>query len=177
MANVCPVCNNPVGPRIRPARTAASSCRVPRSVSHRCSSVKTSWSPPRRPKPTAVLHVVRGPQTGVSFKLGDQKLSIGRSPQCDIFLNDMTVSRTHASVEPVDSGYEISDEASFNGVWVNNNSIDTYLLADGDVVQIGAFLPGVQRRVTPRESAVSDKRVRAFSQTGATWNCYQGTRR
>ena len=38
----------------------------------------------------------------------------------------MTVSRTHASVEPVDSVYEILDEASFNGVWVNNNSIDTY---------------------------------------------------
>ena len=51
----------------------------------------------------------------------------------------MTVSRMPASVYPSDSGYEISDEASFNGVWVNNNSVDTYLLADGDVVQIGAF--------------------------------------
>lgn len=139
MANVCPVCNNPVGPE----DSACPHCGFKlQGSTQRFAPLQFGEDQlvaVAKTKPTAVLHVVRGSQTGVSFKLGDQKLSIGRSPQCDIFLNDMTVSRTHASVEPVDSGYEISDEASFNGVWVNNNSIDTYLLADGDVVQIGAF--------------------------------------
>ena len=88
----------------------------------------------------AALRVVRGPQTGVTYQLGDQALTIGRSPQCDLFLNDMTVSREHASVEPADGGYVIRDENSFNGVWVSNDSIDEHRLASGDIIQIGAFL-------------------------------------
>ena len=46
------------------------------------------------PQAAAALHVVRGPQTGVTYQLGDQALTIGRSPQCDLLLNDMTVSRS-----------------------------------------------------------------------------------
>ena len=89
----------------------------------------------------AELRVVRGPQTGVAFQLGDRGLTVGRSPQCDIFLNDMTVSREHAVIEPVDGGgYVIRDENSFNGVWVSNDSIDEHRLASGDIIQIGAFL-------------------------------------
>ena len=65
--------------------------------------------------------------------------STGRSPQCDLFLNDMTVSREHASVEPADGGYVIRDANSFNGVWVNNESVETRRLVSGDVIQIGAF--------------------------------------
>lgn len=87
----------------------------------------------------ASLHVVRGPQTGVVYKLGDAPLTIGRSPQCDLFLNDMTVSRDHARLEPRDGGYVITDDSSFNGVWVNNDSVEERRLVDGDVVQIGAF--------------------------------------
>ena len=48
-------------------------------------------------KPTAVLHVVRGAANRRILQAGRQKLSIGRSSQCDVFLNDMTVSRMHAS--------------------------------------------------------------------------------
>ncbi len=96
---------------------------------------------PSRPpaQAAAALHVVRGPQTGVTYQLGDQALTIGRSPQCDLFLNDMTVSREHASVEPADGGYVIRDANSFNGVWVNNESVETRRLVSGDVIQIGAF--------------------------------------
>ena len=86
-----------------------------------------------------VLRVVKGPQIGMVFKLGDAPMSIGRSPQCDIFLNDMTVSRSHAAVEPVGTGYTISDDSSFNGVWVNNDNVEACELHEGDVVQIGAF--------------------------------------
>lgn len=48
----------------------------------------------------ATLNVVRGPQVGISFALTGEPVTIGRSPQCTIFLNDMTVSRMHATIEP-----------------------------------------------------------------------------
>lgn len=93
-----------------------------------------------RPAPShATLSVIRGPQTGVMFELSSGPLSIGRNPQCDIFLNDMTVSRQHANLVQGANGWEIHDSNSFNGVWVNNESVDVRALADGDVLQIGAF--------------------------------------
>lgn len=88
---------------------------------------------------SATLLVVRGPQVGNSFTLGNGELSIGRSPDCDIFLNDMTVSRSHAHLTPMGNSYQISDDNSYNGVWVNNTNISKSILKDGDVVQIGSF--------------------------------------
>ncbi len=86
-----------------------------------------------------VLHVVRGPQNGLVFRLGDSECVIGRNPHCDIFLNDMTVSRSHATIEPLENGYIIRDAHSFNGVWVNNKNIESHVLQDGDILQIGTF--------------------------------------
>ena len=85
------------------------------------------------------LRIVRGPQTGVDISLREGVLSIGRDPQCDIFLNDMTVSRSHATIEVSKDGCIIRDSHSFNGVWVNDRSVDVCLLKTGDVIQIGAF--------------------------------------
>ena len=87
----------------------------------------------------ASLVVVSGPQTGMAYRLDDKELSVGRSPQCDIFLNDMTVSRSHAAIIPTEGGFTIRDSQSFNGTWINNESVDEALLADGDIIQIGAF--------------------------------------
>ncbi|MBR5260322.1 MAG: FHA domain-containing protein [Eggerthellaceae bacterium] len=89
---------------------------------------------------TATLRVVRGPQIGMVYQLDGPSISLGRSPQCSIFLNDMTVSRTHAFIELVDDCHVIRDEHSYNGVWVNNRSIDTKTLESGDNIQIGVFL-------------------------------------
>ncbi len=88
----------------------------------------------------AFLRVVRGSQIGMVYKLGSQPLSIGRNPQCDIFLNDMTVSRVHARIEYLDGCHVIFDKRSYNGVWVNNRSIDSRALEPGDHIQIGTFL-------------------------------------
>ena len=83
--------------------------------------------------------VVSGPQVGTSYLLDDKQLTIGRSPQCDIFLNDMTVSRMHATIAPRDGGFVITDSQSYNGIWINNVSVDQAKLNNGDIVQIGAF--------------------------------------
>ena len=85
------------------------------------------------------LRVVRGPQTGIDIDLREGTLSIGRDPQCDIFLNDMTVSRSHALIEVGANGCVIRDTNSFNGVWVNDRTVETCALKPGDVIQIGAF--------------------------------------
>ncbi len=93
------------------------------------------------PKPLdeATFSIVKGPQVGNIFRLTAEELTIGRSPQCDIFLNDMTVSRMHASMRRTPAGYEIVDAESFNGLWVNNLNVKGAVLKDGDVVQIGTF--------------------------------------
>lgn len=85
------------------------------------------------------LRVVRGPQTGVDIALHEGTLSIGRDPRCDIFLNDMTVSRRHAEIEVGAKRCVLRDKNSFNGVWVNDRAIETCLLKSGDLIQIGAF--------------------------------------
>ena len=87
----------------------------------------------------AILRVVRGPQIETVFKLGTDEVCVGRSPHCDIFLNDMTVSREHASIVPDGKSYRISDSNSNNGVWINNKNVDSSLLHDGDIIQIGVF--------------------------------------
>ncbi|MBQ3301972.1 MAG: FHA domain-containing protein [Eggerthellaceae bacterium] len=85
------------------------------------------------------LRVVRGPQTGIAIALKEGRLSIGRDPQSDIFLNDMTVSRRHAAIETDWKGCVIYDTNSYNGVWVNDKMVEACLLKSGDVIQIGAF--------------------------------------
>ncbi len=80
-----------------------------------------------------------GPQTGRQLRPTGEPVTIGRSPQCDVFLNDMTVSREHASIEPANGGYVIRDANSFNGVWVNNDSVEARALRPGRLHQIGTF--------------------------------------
>ena len=139
MSTMCPVCHNPIDPQAAACprcgfKLLGSTQRFePVSLGDDALPVDSA------PQAAAALHVVRGPQTGVTYQLGDEPLSIGRSPQCDVFLNDMTVSREHAAVEPSEGGYVIRDANSFNGVWVNNDSVEARRLASGDVIQIGAF--------------------------------------
>ena len=103
-------------------------------------SMPDDGRPPRQGPRKASLIVLRGPQNGLRFDLVKRRMTIGRAPECDIFLNDMTVSREHAEIQPMADGYVICDRNSFNGVWVNNSSIETHRLAPNDIVQIGAFL-------------------------------------
>ena len=86
------------------------------------------------------LTIKYGRQEGLVYRLDADSATIGRSPKCAVFLNDMTVSRDHALIEKVDGVWTIRDAASFNGVWVNNKNIDHAVLRDGDIIQIGCFI-------------------------------------
>jgi hypothetical protein len=85
------------------------------------------------------LTVIRGPQVGISYNLTSKETTIGRNPTCTIFLNDMTVSRNHATIKNNAGQFLITDNKSFNGVWVNNTSISAKTLNVGDIIQIGTF--------------------------------------
>lgn len=93
------------------------------------------------------LRVIRGPMTGTDINLHPGTLSIGRDPCCDIFLNDMTVSREHATLEVGQGPSIIRDQGSVNGVWVNDRMVEAAALKPGDLLQIGAFCLIYQERL------------------------------
>jgi pSer/pThr/pTyr-binding forkhead associated (FHA) protein/ribosomal protein L40E len=80
-----------------------------------------------------------GGRAGETFLLENEETTIGRSPDCDIFLDDVTVSRRHAVVMKGDSGLAIQDEGSLNGTFLNRKRIESGELTDGDELQIGKY--------------------------------------
>ena len=96
-------------------------------------------APAAAPSEVPVLIVRKGPQPGERFFVDRARLSIGRDPESDIFLNDITVSRTHAVIECEANVVTVKDAGSLNGTYVNGELVDSALLASGDAVQIGTF--------------------------------------
>jgi pSer/pThr/pTyr-binding forkhead associated (FHA) protein len=80
-----------------------------------------------------------GGRAGETFPLDKDRITIGRSPDCDIFLDDVTVSRRHAVVVKQDDALQIEDEGSLNGTFLNRKRIESGELADGDELQIGKY--------------------------------------
>ena len=97
-------------------------------------------APPHGPGPALVVRSGGG-RTGESFPLAGEHLSIGRSPDCDVFLDDVTVSRRHAVLvgDAAMRRYRIEDQGSLNGTYVNRRRIDGAPLHDGDEIQIGKY--------------------------------------
>ena len=88
---------------------------------------------------TALLVVLRGPNTGARFLLDDDEVSSGRHPDSDIFLDDVTVSRKHATFTRQAGRFVVRDVGSLNGTYVNRERIDESVLTTGDEVQIGKY--------------------------------------
>jgi pSer/pThr/pTyr-binding forkhead associated (FHA) protein len=80
-----------------------------------------------------------GGRAGEHFRLQQERITVGRSPDCDIFLDDVTVSRRHALVKQADGGFLIEDQGSLNGTFLNRRRIESAPLSDGDEVQIGKY--------------------------------------
>jgi pSer/pThr/pTyr-binding forkhead associated (FHA) protein len=95
--------------------------------------------PAETPSESPVLVVRKGPQPGERFFIDRGTLTIGRDPESDIFLNDMTVSRTHAVVECEANVVSVKDAGSLNGTYLNGEIVDSATLKNGDVLQIGTF--------------------------------------
>ena len=81
-----------------------------------------------------------GGRAGEHFQPEGERTTIGRSPDCDIFLDDVTVSRRHAVLLQRDGDFLIEDQGSLNGTFVNRRRIEAETrLESGDEVQIGKY--------------------------------------
>ncbi|MDA8371505.1 MAG: FHA domain-containing protein [Nocardiopsaceae bacterium] len=91
------------------------------------------------PSGTALLVVKRGPNAGSRFLLDSDVTTVGRHPNSDIFLDDVTVSRRHVEFFRRGNGFGVRDVGSLNGTYVNRERIDEAELGGGDEIQIGKF--------------------------------------
>jgi pSer/pThr/pTyr-binding forkhead associated (FHA) protein len=80
-----------------------------------------------------------GGRVGESFPLRGDRMTIGRRPDSDVFLDDVTVSRDHALVVRRGDEYHLDDLGSLNGTYVNRRRIESHHLADGDELQVGKY--------------------------------------
>lgn len=147
---ICPVCNGTI---------PAGENTCPR-CGFRLAGLTESFAPIKAgaPEVAAVspskgsfefsLYVAKGPQPGEEFFLDSHKITVGRDPHCDIFLNDMTVSREHAIITVDGETVTVQDDDSLNGTWVNGVVSESASLVPGDMVQIGTFTMVLQKHAT-----------------------------
>jgi hypothetical protein len=76
---------------------------------------------------------------GEAFEIAGQQMLIGRSPDAEVFLDDVTVSRSHALLVRRRAGLYVDDLGSLNGTYVNRRRIESHKLTDGDELQIGKY--------------------------------------
>ena len=80
-----------------------------------------------------------GGRAGETFGAAGDRMTIGRSPEAEVFLDDVTVSRSHALLVRRRDGLYIDDLGSLNGTYVNRRRIESHKLVDGDELQVGKY--------------------------------------
>ena len=91
------------------------------------------------PDGAAQLEVARGPNAGSTYLIDTASVSVGRHPESDVFLDDITVSRRHSLISRTEGGFSVRDVDSLNGTYVNRRRVEEAELHDGDELQIGRF--------------------------------------
>lgn len=91
------------------------------------------------PSRAAILIVRSGPTAGARYLLDTDVTTVGRHPEADIFFDDVTVSRRHAEITREADTFEIVDQRSLNGTYVNGERVDRARLGNGSEVRIGKF--------------------------------------
>jgi len=92
------------------------------------------------PADSALLISREGSDRGARFLLDADVTRVGRHPDAEIFLDDVTVSRRHAEFRRGPQGFTVADAGSLNGTYVNNDRVDEVLLRPGFQVRIGKFV-------------------------------------
>jgi Inner membrane component of T3SS, cytoplasmic domain/zinc-ribbon domain len=91
------------------------------------------------PPGVGLLVVRHGPNVGSSFRLDPEHTNVGRHPDSEIFLDDITVSRRHVVLDRTPAGYQLRDVGSLNGTYVNRERVDEANLRHGDELQVGRY--------------------------------------
>jgi DNA-binding NtrC family response regulator len=114
---------------------------------------------------TFVLRVVAGPDAGKTFVIDggtDGRVLVGQSPACAVRLDDRTVSRRHAALEPVDGGLRLTDLGSTNGTYIDALRVFDVALAGGEALRIGDTILRVEAGETVVAPASPDTRFGGF---------------
>jgi ABC transport system ATP-binding/permease protein len=91
---------------------------------------------PAAPLPDRFI-VVQGPDVGTVFALTEQKLLVGRGEECQIALDDASVSRVHLEVIRTEHGLMVLDQGSSNGLRINGTDLPSAMLRSGDLLELG----------------------------------------
>ncbi|GAA1958197.1 FHA domain-containing protein [Microbacterium aquimaris] len=91
------------------------------------------------PSGAALLLVRSGPTAGARYLLDSDVTTVGRHPEADIFFDDVTVSRRHAEITRSGTAFELVDQRSLNGTYVNGERADRARLENGAEVRVGKF--------------------------------------
>ena len=91
------------------------------------------------PARSALLLVRSGPTAGARYLLDADVTTVGRHPEADIFFDDVTVSRRHAEITRTGTSFELVDQRSLNGTYVNGERVDRSALVDGSELRVGKF--------------------------------------
>ncbi len=138
-ANFCPACGAPVGaPADSPGKAGRDQTTDSIEVGLLDPSHDVGELPQLEPG-TGMLVVVRGPNAGSRFLLDREVTVVGRHPDADIFLDDVTVSRRHVELRRELGELHLVDLGSLNGTYVGGERVDERSLHSGDEVQIGRF--------------------------------------
>ncbi|MCQ2752414.1 MAG: FHA domain-containing protein [Coriobacteriales bacterium] len=137
----CPVCQKPVNDDATICGTCGFSLLgATQSFNPISMDTKLNDCSVETGKTKPALVIVNEQYKNETFLLNEQKAyTIGRDPNCDIFLSDRTVSRHHATIYISKAGAQIKDEDSMNGTWLNSHLIDTSALNPKDLIAIGTF--------------------------------------
>ncbi|MGD3105928.1 FHA domain-containing protein [Streptomyces sp. YGL11-2] len=148
----CSNCGAPLRPGAQPERASETTSTISISgiEAYDAEATGQNLSPSLSPEAqaavdalplgSALLVVRRGPNSGSRFLLDGELTTAGRHPQGDIFLDDVTVSRSHVEFRRGPDGrFTVTDVGSLNGTYVNRERIDSVVLANGDEVQIGKY--------------------------------------
>ena len=92
---------------------------------------------PSPPELVPFVQLLSGHQAGLLLVIRDATTRIGRDEQCGVALDEIGVSRIHASILRTESGFEILDEDSTNGTFVNDQQVFRLSLKDGDRINLG----------------------------------------
>ncbi len=106
-------------------------------------NITTTWVQRQQPISTGryacLVHIYpSGPEMGQRYSLGETPLIIGRCDDCDIPIQDRSISRNHARIDPTPDGVYVSDLVSTNGTFINDRPIKgTQVINDGDYLRVG----------------------------------------
>ncbi|MCG7414338.1 FHA domain-containing protein [Microbacterium aurum] len=112
------------------------------------------------PARSALLLVRSGPTAGARYLLDADVTTVGRHPEADIFFDDVTVSRRHAEITRTGNVFELVDQRSLNGSYVNGERVDRSILVDGAEVRIGKFRLNFFASPVDRDQVTPDQAIR-----------------